>query len=215
MPPAPLGWLPPNRQTATGLGEGAESLAASSVGRPRSTVRRLVGKLNVGRRPRHQQFPSEACRRMKTTTRTHNTRTHTLVHTCGSDAPSRRKARNAPSARGRRSGRAGCGAPERRSTRPPRGGARSASRHGRRALRVLPRSQAPKRTFPTIPFIMPCLEKRSLWGRKADRWWSEAGGAGEEVGVTARGYGVSFWGVENALELEVTVCNTFKGSIIW
>lgn len=62
---------------------------------------------------------------------------------------------------------------------------------------------------------MPCLEKRSLWGQKADRWWSEAGGAGEEVGVTARGYGVSFWGVENALELEVTVCNTFKGSIIW
>lgn len=35
------------------------------------------------------------------------------------------------------------------------------------------------------------------------------------IGVTAHGYRVSFWGVENILELEAKVCNTVKGSIIW
>lgn len=51
------------------------------------------------------------------------------------------------------------------------------------------------------------IESRLVVVRGWRRW--------ERIGVTAHGYRVSFWGVENILELEVMVCHTFKGSIIW
>lgn len=52
---------------------------------------------------------------------------------------------------------------------------------------------------------MKCPQQVNLWRQEVDCWLLRPEGPGGKWAVTADGYGVSFWGVENVLQLIVVM----------